>query len=490
MTNDTDKDKKGSTGAPIAGPDPNEGPGKGKAFFDRAKTVAATGNFDYAIDMYIEGLNREPFNVTEHEALWQVGFNRKLKGGKPAGGLLGPKLPFKGKTPKEALLNHEFLLAKDVSNISAMLAIIRNAVILELKDVVMWVGPKLLKANESSKSPKKDLYNELADIYEKMEEFEQASGAIRAAIKLDPQNMELIARAKDLSAKETLQKGKYDKGASFQDSIRDKEQTKKLLQEDNLNRSEEYRLQAVATAKADYEKNPMELQVISKYVKALADMDDEQYENTAMDVLRKGFEETKIYRLKATIGDLRMKQFSRRLRTLADAVKANPADTDAVHKYEQLRKERLTFELGEFTERAENLPTDMAVKYELGRRLWEAKRYDDAIVALQEAQQNPRHRVDALHLLGRSFLQQGMKPEAVETLKKSIEEYDLAPTGDKTSKALHYWFARALEANNNLAEAIQNYSKIIRWDIGYLDARKRLNDLREQTGDAGASPAA
>ena len=45
-------DKK--TSSPSTAPDPHEGPGKGKAFFDRARSVAATGNFDYAIDMYIE----------------------------------------------------------------------------------------------------------------------------------------------------------------------------------------------------------------------------------------------------------------------------------------------------------------------------------------------------------------------------------------------------------------------------------------------------
>ena len=61
-------------------PDPNEGPGKGKPFFDRGKTVAATGNFDYAIEMYIQGLYREPFNVDEHQALREVAMRGKWRG--------------------------------------------------------------------------------------------------------------------------------------------------------------------------------------------------------------------------------------------------------------------------------------------------------------------------------------------------------------------------------------------------------------------------
>jgi tetratricopeptide (TPR) repeat protein len=143
-------------------------------------------------------------------------------------------------------------------------------------------------------------------------------------------------------------------------------------------------------------------------------------------------------------------------------------------------KEKLAFELGEFRERAENFPTDMHVKYEYGRRLFATHHYDDAIVALQEAQTAPQHRVDALHLLGLSFLSQKMVPEAVDTFKKSIDEYDLASTGDKKAKELYYWYGRGLEENRDFAKAIDVYSQIIRWDISYRDARKRLNDLRAQ----------
>ena len=49
-----------------------EGPGKGQAYFTRAHTVADTGNYDYAIDMFIQGLLREPTNMAEHAALRDI----------------------------------------------------------------------------------------------------------------------------------------------------------------------------------------------------------------------------------------------------------------------------------------------------------------------------------------------------------------------------------------------------------------------------------
>ena len=34
--------------------------GKGKAFFDRGDQVAETGNWDFAIEMYLQGIGRDP----------------------------------------------------------------------------------------------------------------------------------------------------------------------------------------------------------------------------------------------------------------------------------------------------------------------------------------------------------------------------------------------------------------------------------------------
>ena len=52
--------------------------GKGKAFFDRGDQVAETGNWDFAIQMYLEGIRREPGNIARgHQPLRQVSLKRK-----------------------------------------------------------------------------------------------------------------------------------------------------------------------------------------------------------------------------------------------------------------------------------------------------------------------------------------------------------------------------------------------------------------------------
>src|SRR6476659_4303444 len=58
---------------------------KAKAFFDRGGTVAGTGNYDYAIEMYIQGLNLDPEGVEGHQALRDISLRRKAGGGKAIG---------------------------------------------------------------------------------------------------------------------------------------------------------------------------------------------------------------------------------------------------------------------------------------------------------------------------------------------------------------------------------------------------------------------
>jgi tetratricopeptide (TPR) repeat protein len=455
-----------------------EGPGKGKAFFDRARTVAQSENYDYAIDLFLDGLLREPQNIPGHEALRDVALRRKLKGGKPAGGFFGPKGHFKGKTPKEIMLNIEGILTKDPGNITEMVKFVRAAQVAGYLDVIAWFGPVLIQANRTSPKPKKEIYLEMADIYEAARLYKEAIEAVNWAQQMDPLDGGLISRIKDLSASQTLMLGKYENAQSFKDSIRDHKQTKELMEEDNLARSEEHRTKLMERSKADYEANPMEMQVINKYVRSLIDMETEEHENLAIDILRDSYARTQTYRYKMTIGEIRIRQFKRTVRILSEALKATPNDKTLTEQLHQAQRERLAFELVEYKERSNNYPTDANVQYEYGVRLYQAHKYDEAIAAFQMARNGAQHRSDAQHLLGRCFTEQGLKPEALDSFKQAIEAYELAETGDSKSKELHYWLARCYEDLGQNEDATQVYSKITQWDIHFRDARNRLAALR------------
>src|SRR5947207_14436621 len=94
---------------------PEEDRLKARVFFDRGSTVAGTGNFEYAIEMYLQGLAIDPEAVDAHQALRDFSLKRKAGGGKALGMLQAMNLPGAADA-KEPMLHTEEPLPSDPGN--------------------------------------------------------------------------------------------------------------------------------------------------------------------------------------------------------------------------------------------------------------------------------------------------------------------------------------------------------------------------------------
>ncbi|MHC4365533.1 MAG: hypothetical protein ACYSTJ_08715 [Planctomycetota bacterium] len=102
---------------------------KARVFFERARKVAETNNFDYAIDMYLEGLRCAPDALHEgHIPLCELGLRRQAKGGKKPT-MVEKMKRMRGKTPLEQMLNAEYLFAKDSQHLAYAEAMLKAAAI-------------------------------------------------------------------------------------------------------------------------------------------------------------------------------------------------------------------------------------------------------------------------------------------------------------------------------------------------------------------------
>ena len=54
---------------------------KAQKFFDQGKKVADTGNYEYAIEMYLQGLSIDPENTDAHQALRDISTVRAFVAG-------------------------------------------------------------------------------------------------------------------------------------------------------------------------------------------------------------------------------------------------------------------------------------------------------------------------------------------------------------------------------------------------------------------------
>ncbi len=122
-------------------------------------------------------------------------------------------------------------------------------------------------------------------------------------------------------------------------------------------------------------------------------------------------------------------------------------------------------------------PTDNKVKFELGKRLFQARGYDQAIPMLQEARNDPKNRTACMLLIGRCFLEKGLHSQAITSLNQAIEEHELI--GDELGKSLYYWLGRSCEAAGKTEDAAKAFGQVIQWDYNYKDVRQRLEALEE-----------
>ncbi|MDY7010071.1 MAG: tetratricopeptide repeat protein [Planctomycetota bacterium] len=442
--------------------------GKGKAFFDRGDQVAETGNWDFAIQMYLEGIRREPGNIERgHGPMRNVSLNRKVQGGKPAGFMEAMKRRG-GKEPIDVLVNAEFLLAKDPGNVSHMEAVLKAAQKLDQPEVVKWMCHILFEAMRQAKSPDKRILIMISDAFAETEEFASALSACDMALQADPNNVELQEKAKDLSAKGTIKQGKYDTEGSFVESVRDLEKQKELAQKDHMSQSRDFLENEIEKGRAKYEASPDETANINALVDALLKIEEEGYENEAIDILKKAYADSGEYRYKVRSDDVLIRQMRRRHNKLKTADRKDEAI--------QLAHELLEFELEVYAERAKNYPTDLSVKYELGRRLLTADRIDDAISYLQQAQRDPKRRITALTYLGQAFEKKEWHREAVETYEKALE---FEPS-EARAKELHYNLGQVLKAMGEKAKALDHFSRVAQMDYNFRDVREQVEALRKE----------
>jgi tetratricopeptide (TPR) repeat protein len=458
---------------------PEEDQKKAQVFFDRGVAVAGTGNWEYAIEMFIQGLTIDADSVEAHKLLRDISMKRKASGGKTIGFGEGWKLKRPTKDDKQNMLNNEKLLAYEPGNTDYMIGILQNAFRAGFFDSALWVGPILQKANADSPKPEFNKFIILKDVYKGLGQWKLATDACHHAVAMRPDDMDLQTELKHLAAQDTMNRGNYNTGKSFRDSVRDMAGQKKLMVSDSDVRTTDQMSGVIADAKAEYLADPNEPGKVFKYVEALVKTDNPDFENQAIEVLQSAFDRTKQFRYRLNIGVIVMRQLARTERTLRAQVSANPTDKGLLAEYRQFDKEKNEKELEEFQLASENYPTELRYKFESAARLFRLERYGDAIPVFQDARRDPKFKVDASVALGRAFLEAGFTDEAVDTLKVVIDEYQLR--GDAKSIAMTYWYARALELKPDIPAALKQYSQVAQWNFNYADVQARIKKLKAST---------
>jgi tetratricopeptide (TPR) repeat protein len=455
---------------------PPEDRAKANVFFDRGRTVAGTGNFEYAIEMFLQGFSLDPDAIDAHQELRDISLKRKASGGKATGFLDAMKLKRSSGDDKTNMLNAEKLLSFDPGNTDHMLWLMQSAYKGGYWDTVLWIGAILQKANTDDKKPDFNKFIALRDIYKGLKRWKLAADACQYALQLRPNDMDLSTELKNLGAMDTMETAGYSKGGSFRDQIRDMNKQSMLLTGDKDFADLDSQQAIIHQAEQEYKAEPRDPSKAIRLVEALEKTEHPEFEGRAIELLQEWYDKTKQFRYRMRIGIITTRQLSRVERTKREAWLKDPKNEKLKADYTQFRREQLEFELKEFELAADAYPTDMRWRFEAGRRLFMLGRFQEAIPVLQHSRNDPKFRVDAGNLLGLAFFQVGYLDEADDTLGQMIKDYQLQ--GDDRSKEMHYWRARVLEQKGMKPEAVSHYSKVAQWDFNFKDVQARLNKLR------------
>jgi tetratricopeptide (TPR) repeat protein len=442
-------------------------PGPGDAFFTRAEQVAETSNWDFAIKMYLDGLSRDPDNVERgHEPLRQVALKRKAMGGKGAG--MMDKLKAKSKDPLEQMLRSEALLAKEPGAIEFMMLILKSAQALELSETTQWIAGVVLQAQKAVAKPSKRVLIEVANAFAALELYPRGLAACDLAKEVDPNDALINQLISEMSTKYTILKGKYGEKGDFTKGVLDMDKQMELVQQDSMVQDKRFLAGQIEKTRAEFLASPDVPGKVNAYVDSLLKVEDETNENQAIEALNQAYEASGAYQYKMRIDDIRIRQLTRKARLLKEA-----GQNDDARKQQ---RRILAFELEVYAERVVNYPTDLSLRYELGRRQYLAGKFDDAIGSLQRAKSDPRRRLRASSFLGMAFAKKGWLREAADTFEDALQ----GDVPELRTKDLLYNLGDVREKMGELDAAQEAFSRLAQIDYEYKDVRDRLDRVRDK----------
>jgi len=474
-------------------------PEKAKRFFDRARAVHDTGQYEYAISLWLQGLRFEPNNLDAVRGFFAS--CDQFRAGGATSTSKETAAAVAGSTPVHKFLGALLEWGVSIREPRPAVRVVNAIAALNLRDVGQLLGGSALGVCIKHERPRKDWFVTLMESFVKLEMFDLAVQAGEVGVRLDPSDNKLSADVRNLSAQATMHRGGYEntgQEGGYRQNIKDAEKQRLLNEERSLVKTDESQQRAILAAKAEYDANRADRPTVVKYIKALIQRGTPSDIATAIEVAETAYTQLQEFSFRKTAGDIRLDVGRKEVRKLKAAADANPSDTAARDVYLAAAEAQNRLQTSELELQVNAYPTNLTLKLELGKCYLRDRQPEKAIEQLQKAKDDPKQRSTALACLGLAFQDLDWTEEATETFKQALEQH--ADQNDEVGLELRYGLMASLlkqaEATRDLSRALEAEkiaSAIAIQQIGYRDIRAKRDQLKaliaqlRQTG--GAAPA-
>jgi tetratricopeptide (TPR) repeat protein len=477
--------KKSNSDEPFV-PDPE----KANAWFERARQMAESHNYESAFAFFASGFKFDPRDITVHQEVLEIAQTYHNRGGDKATNKQIKKID--GSSEIEKFVTALFVWWHEILNAKHAMKAVSQAVKAEQNSFGSAMADTLLSL--SSQEGKALSYKELKalmELFQSAGAWDQAIKVGQAALEAKPEDAALQRALNELAAERAISGGGYDQmggeEGGFKNFVKDMDKQRELEEDESLAGSAGSMERVVARAKKEFEENQDSPDAVSSYVKVLKKQATPESIKLAFQVLMQGFKVTKQYRFRMEAADIKITMASSQIATLAEQLASNP-DDEVQAKYDASVSEFRAFRKQEFQERSAKYPTDRKIKFHLGELAVEDADMNLAMECFQKAKDEPRLRVRAGQELGRCFASEGWYTEAIGEFKESIKA--LAGSDNDAELSLRYDLMQSLakkakkDDNIDLAkEAMDICSGIARKDISYRDIRECRRNLDELVKD-------
>ncbi|MDB6125647.1 MAG: Tetratricopeptide domain protein [Pedosphaera sp.] len=432
-------------------------------------------NFDYAIALFTQILEKEPRNYDSRKSLRIAqqskvgkggGFFKKVFSSAGSSPLVAKAQMALRNNPLEAINIAEQILSTDPQNSSAHKIIAEAAMASEMPKTAV-LSLEILVRN----SPRDKQFNmQLAEALSLAGDTSRSEQILINLQREYPADNEIFQALKNSSAHKTMDQGGYgalaDGEGSYRDVLKNKEESVSLEQQNRQHKNEDVAERLIKEYEARLRTEPANMKLLrdlgdlytqkNQFDKALGYYGQILERDGGNDsALQRKVAETKIRKLDYTVSQL------------------DPNASDYPEKMAELKAERQTFQLNECKERADRYPTDLQIRFELGQLYYEAGKISEAIQEFQKAMNNPHRRIQAMTFLAQCFAKRGMNDIAAKRLQEALKEKLVF---DDEKKELHYTLGTILEKMAKKEEAIEQFKIIYEVDIGYKDVAKKVDD--------------
>lgn len=454
-------------------------PAKARKFFDFADTLHQQTNYDYAVFNWLQGLRQDPNNWEGFEGFVRSISSLNASGVKPS------------KETRNAFGSARSQIERYLSSLLAWgfkpketelsLRAAEQASELGLSQQAVWLAERGLISASEAKRPVKKQFTRAMEVFSKCDRPDRAVQAGELAIKADPTDSTLAAQVRNFSADATMSKGGFDdtgESGGFRKNIRDAEKQRQLEEEKRAVVTEEVVARRIAAAKAAYEETPDDKPALKKYVDELLKRGTPEDQATVIELAEGAYQRTQEFRFREIADNVRLRQAKARLAEAKHEAEQPNAPDEAKARYRNEHKAFLSAYITALEAQVHAYPTDLGKKYQLGRALYEAERFEECIAYFQEAKGDVKRRAEILGYLAKAFARIDFVDESIETLRQALEAHH--SSDDKIGLDLRYELMAGLAKRAESTRGVEDVEEAYKLSSAIAMAQFNFRDIKEQ----------